>query len=155
TPSYRGSVDVFLNDGKGRFARGKSAISERIRPTSMALADLGGSGSLDVAVSDLFGSVALFENQGDATFRLLPDSPLVSYLLDALVSGDLDGDQDIALVASSRYLNSGIFVFSNKGGIFHLSATYHVGAATTSIAAGHFDGDGLLDLAVAHFESSC
>ncbi len=115
-------------------------------PTSIAVADFNGDGSMDIVTeNDLDGTVSVLLGKGDGTFQ-----PAVTYAagsnLRALAVGDFNGDgnADIAVVG----VGTGVAILLGKGdGTFEHAA--FLPFTGTAVIVSDFNGDGVADLAVA------
>ncbi|PYJ97764.1 MAG: VCBS repeat-containing protein [Verrucomicrobia bacterium] len=168
----RCSVSVLLGNGDGTFQRAVSYAAGWY-PFCVAVGDLNGDGKPDLAVANqggvsaynggwptayTNGSVSVLLGKGDGTF-----DPPVNYATGNYASshsvaiGDFNGDgrRDLAVAnyasydAIGSYTNGDVSVlFGNGDGTFQPAASYVVGAAPGSLAAGDFNGDSKDDLAV-------
>ncbi len=104
----RASVDVFINDGSGRFAARvpyPTSASDTGEGRALVLADFDRDGDLDVAASDPDdNSVGLYLNRGDGTFAPVTAFP-IGHAPRHLASGDLDGDHRLDLVVAVQGAN--------------------------------------------------
>lgn len=123
-------------------------------PIGMVEGDWDGDGDLDLAI--VFGgsddNISVKLNNGDGTFALSADYPAGDYPY-GITAGDWDGDGDLDLVVTNvPFFGSGdIFVLKGNGdGTFAAPVTYAVGIKPIRIAAGDWNGDGDLDLAVSN-----
>jgi hypothetical protein len=127
---------------------------------AVAIGDLNGDGSPDVAVANSFdgeiedvGSVSVRLNRGDGSLRPRRDygtgpGPV------AVALGDLNGDGKPDLVTGNggtgQFLNT-ISVLLNKGnGSFGAGKDYEVGFVPFAVAIGDLNGDGKNDVAAAN-----
>jgi len=121
------------------------------RPYQVAAANLTNSGNLDLAVANyLTSEVSILLGKGDGTFqkakRFSVSTPI------GIAAGDFNGDgkTDLAIVEGGGTGQSTVAIFLNDGaGNFHQSGNRLCGIYSFSVAAGDFNGDGNLDLAVA------
>jgi len=144
TANTSGSVSVLLNRGDGTF-RAKVDYAAGGAPSSIALADFDRDGFLDAAVASaraLHGRhVTVLLGRGDGSFRLRRYFAARVYA-SRLGSGDLNADGSPDLVFSD---GGRLAAMLNRGnGTFQGPLWF--GLADT-LAAGDFNGDGLLDVA--------
>jgi hypothetical protein len=145
-------VSIFLGLGDGTFAPptyyavGKS-------PLALVAGDFNGDGHLDLAVADSGSDdVSILLGNGDGTFK-----PAIRYPLEIspqnLVVGDFNGDGRLDLAVVGNANNAGIgevsVLLGQGDGTFQAVAPFAVPYQTDALAAGDFNGDGHLDLAVA------
>lgn len=136
----------------------RSDIVAGRQPERVATADFNGDGLLDIVAADPPNNeLLLFLGNGNGTFQ----APL--YIGTGLspanvIAGDFNGDgrQDLATVNSIG--NSVSIIFGNGNGTFqpHIDSGVAVGNSNTPVwlAAGDFDHDGNLDLAVLNSNGS-
>jgi hypothetical protein len=144
---------VLFGNGDGTFQPG---VSLGLSGFAVAAADFNGDGKLDLAVCTFSGKIAVLPGDGDGAFqspiyanggvnRTLPGS-------NPIAVGDFNGDGKLDLAAVSG--NSTISVFLGRGdGTFQPPINYNYNSYNSppspqSLAAGDFNGDGKLDLAV-------
>jgi len=138
------------------------AVKTRVgtKPTALAAADFDGDGYTDLAVTygvSRFVSVLLNTNPADATTAFSAQVKLShpgKNTPAAIAATDLDGDGRNDLIVANTGAGT-VTVFSNLGGaIFHSTATFDLDNTppkkSSSIALSDFDGDGLLDIAIAN-----
>jgi VCBS repeat protein/FG-GAP repeat protein len=145
-----GSVSVLLGNGDGTF-RSHTDYAAGSAAQVPIVGDFNGDGILDLAVPYFPCSVAVLLGRGDGTFQ-----PAVSYSTGCNtthgITADFNGDGklDLAIVNWGSGPNSaGVSILLGNGdGTFQPSVDYVVGDTTTQAAAGDFNRDGKLDLAV-------
>jgi len=134
--------------GDGTFAPAVS-YSAGSHPHSVTTGDFNRDGKLDVAVGG--DNVAILLGRGDGTFASSTDIAMpfpVGFLTQADLRGT--GIEDLLLVDADRSSpNSAIYVLYGKGdGSFIAPIAYNVGVLPLWLAAGDFNSDGAVDVAV-------
>src|SRR6266849_8763870 len=157
-----GCITVLLGLGDGSF---QQAFHFDIHgtPSAMVAADFNGDGTLDLAVATIAGDrpgggcITVLSGLGNGSFVQTFDIP-VNGRPTSLVTGDFNGDGilDLAVAtAEDRPGGGGCIVVllglgSQEGtGGFQQAFDIHVNGRPTSLVVGDFNGDGILDLAVA------
>jgi enediyne biosynthesis protein E4 len=150
---------MYLNDGKGNFARANVLpnIDESIATVLAADYDadgdqdlfLGGA-SVPAMYPTLPKSYILKNEKGtfqDVTATIAPDFAKIG-MVHALEWADLNGDKSPELLVTGEWMNINVFI--NKGGKLELATTQYGLDKTAgfwrSIEASDFDGDGDIDL---------
>jgi hypothetical protein len=153
------SVSVFLGKGDGTFYAGqKYAVSNS--PVAVAVGDFNGDGVPDLAVVQFnptlnTGSVSILQGNGDGTFQAAQEYTLGSVEPLNVVVGDFNGDgiPDLAIVEqASAFDDTGtVSILLGKGdGTFANAQNFPTGHSPFSVAAGDFNNDGNVDLAIAN-----
>jgi len=130
-------------------------------PNSLVTHDFDSDGILDLAVADMQGDAVILlkgngsEGQGDGTFQIsavYPTRPGTA----CVIAEDFDED-GICDLAAANYFDDTISILIGDGsggqgdGTFQPAVHYPAGNGPPQLAAGHFDEDGHLDLAVTNY----
>ncbi len=152
------SVSALLGNGDGTFtATAATNLATEYGLGPLVADDFDQDGILDLAivtVSDAAGdaTVTVLLGNGDGTFRPITPGPAVGRGGQQIAAGDFNGDgiPDLAVeVESSAGDSSSIAILLGNGdGTFTPATGSEVTGEYGSIAAGDFNGDGILDLAV-------
>ncbi len=150
------TVSILLGNGDGTF---QPAVSYPVgnNPGAMVAGDFNGEGKLDLAVANANDdTVSVLIGNGDGTFRPAVARPVGlndpgEKGPDAMVAGDFNGDGRLDLAIANFNSGTVSILLGNGDGTFRAPVDYSTGLYTTpdAIAAGDFNGDGRLDLAVA------
>ena len=161
-----GNMDLALTDGRGcvRIFRGLgNGQLETLTPIvsiyaagTVETGDLDGDGDADVVAADLeFVSVSVLLNQAGVLAPPVAYPVAASSLqLGLLELSDLDADGDLDLATAIRTSTSVSVLRNNGNGTFAPFTAYFVPNTTIDIAAEDVDGDGDVDLLVAHVGAS-
>jgi hypothetical protein len=160
------SPKMYLNNGTADPFAG--AVGTNIEPSktstySLILGDLDGDEDLDLVLNSFTFPMRLFLNNGTsdpfsgvAAINITSETQVVANAVHAVALGDLDGDEDLDIVASRGsfplrlYLNNGSpDPFAGVAGVEITSDTGSV-RSLRSLALADFDGDGDLDIAAGH-----
>src|SRR5262245_56258818 len=151
------NLQVLKGNGDGTF---QAAVSYTVGlyPRAVVAGDFDADGDLDLATASYVypgtnGTVTILRNAGDGTFTSAGGVYVGTQPHDLAV-GDFDGDGDLDLVAAGYWLSGYsiheplVKVLLGQGdGTFTAGPTY-TDWAPGAVAAGDFDADGDLDLAV-------
>jgi hypothetical protein len=153
--SNNNNVSVLLGNGDGTFQAARS-FAAGVSPSSVAVADFNDDGILDLAVANntIQGTVSVLLGNGNGTFQA-PRTYAAGTDPVSVAVGDFTGADipDLAVVdeGDSQGRGEGVSVLLGNGdGTFQAQRTFSAGGNPVEVAVGDFNGDGLLDLAVAN-----
>jgi hypothetical protein len=157
------SISVFMGNGDGTFQPPQTYFLNGFFPDGVALADLRGTGKLDIVVSVQFnssftdGEMDVLFNNGDGTFGLTQSYATHGPAPQGLVVGNFagNGKKDVAVVDFSSFTTFGsVSVFLNNGdGTFGTPSVFHAGNGADGIAAADLRGTGKDDIVVSDFNN--
>jgi hypothetical protein len=150
-----GSVSLLLGDGDGGFRDPRSYWTGTM-PLCVAVGDFNGDGVEDLVVADrgsiegIGSGLSVLLGIGDGTFQAEHRMGAGSFPLSVAV-GDFDGDGRLdAAVANGLIPGTVSLLLGNGDGTFRgIPRAFEVCDFPNSVAVGDFNGDGLLDVAVA------
>jgi hypothetical protein len=145
------AVSVLLGHGDGTFHDQAALYSTGTdsNPTSVAVGDLNGDGTLDLAAAtEGSNAVAVLLGNGDGTFQPHQDHG-AGWSPSAVTIADLDGDRRPDLAVANLTDATMSVLLGNGDGTFQNRIDHRTGAWPASVAASDLDGDGNLDLAAA------
>jgi len=161
TAAFGGSQNVvYLNDGDGSFPVARNFGPGSDATEAVVVGDMDGDGDLDIAAGNKGQQGVVYLNDGDGNFNTDPEIICTAPPADArcfgsasdptqgLAIGDMDGDDDLDLVAGNYGGQSAVYL---NDGLAGFSVSHHVGPMgdpTEAVAVGDLNGDGLLDIAV-------
>ena len=143
-----GNVSVLLGKGDGTF---ESAVEypAGMNPVSVAVADFNGDGKPDIAAGDDWNSVSILLNAGNGTFDAEVNYP-AKFCCNSIETADVNGDGKIDLVGTPGMNAEVTVLLGNGDGTFQAASYWGSGAlASTAVAVGQFNGNGMTDLAIA------
>ncbi len=144
--NWSGQNSVFLNDGRGNLTESSNLGSNRT--VAGRGGDMNGDGAIDIVacVPGTSGGVEVWTNDGAGSFSLAQTAPVGSTAgCGALTVGDLDGDGDLDVAASSDSDTGENGLLTNDGGSLTAASTFST-TTRSDLVLGDFDGDGDLDM---------
>jgi hypothetical protein len=150
---YQGSVNIFLGNGDGTFARAPGIDDGHAWHNAVAVGDFRGDGIQDLAVTDSTGTtVGVFLGNGDGTFQHARTFA-VGFRPWSVAVGDFNGDANQDLVVANLGSDTVSVLLGNGDGSFQPAQSFAAGTSPVSVAVGDFNGDGFPDVAVANQDS--
>ena len=146
---------MLLNNGAGGFvAAVGSPFAVGAAPAFVAVGDFNGDGRFDIVTADSGGNtVTVLLGNGSGGFTAASGSPFaVGLSPSAVVIGDLNRDGKLDLVVANAAGNSVTVLLGDGLGGFAAAVGSPVaaGLSPSGVALGDWNGDGLLDLAIAN-----
>jgi len=144
-------ITLLLGGPAGTFA-GARDTSVGTFPLFGAVGDFNGDGKPDLVASNV-GSITVMLAKGGGAFAAPVTYPVTGPTNPFVVVADLNGDShlDIIAVNQNLYASDTVSILLGKGdGTFQPAVDYAVGVSSISAAVADFNGDGILDLAVAN-----
>lgn len=151
------SLSILLGKGDGTFLKKPPLVKVGVRPTTASAGDFNGDGTLDLAVVNSgSNSISILLGNGDGTFTLKA-TPVVELSPWGVAASDFNGDGKLDLAVTNSCGSTGcatsygsVSILLGVGdGTFSVSTmTLDAAQKPMGIAAGDFNGDRKLDLAV-------
>jgi hypothetical protein len=151
-PDNPGFANVILNSASspGSFQTGVQYPTTNLDASSMAVADLTGSGALDMVVANAYGSVSIYlHGATPGTFMQAVDVA-TSGAPNQVVVGDINGDGLPDLVLADLY-GSVIYLLQDPAhpGQFLDPVVMPTATSSSSVALADLNGDGAVDIVAA------
>jgi len=153
-----GTVSVFLANGSGGLSF-VSTLTVGSQPRAFAVADFNGDGALDLAVTNQSdpGTLILLPGDGHGNFSLANQRQFTTgHGPDAMTAADFNGDGRPDLAIVNQFTNNVTVLLGDGAGGFTTAtgSPFAAGASAVAIVAGDFNGDGVVDLAIANQNSN-
>src|SRR6266513_4901807 len=154
----QGTIDILLGNGDGTFTQAPgSPIPIGIAAGYILVGDFNGDGKPDLAVQEESTNTAaiieVFLGNGDGTFVPAPGpTSFMEELSPVIAAGDFNGDGKLYFAVAHHFSNSLSILLGNGDGTLAQPVDTPVPADALGgsiIATGDFNGDGILDLAIA------
>ena len=144
-------VDILKNFGGGDFEVTQE-ISDRLATTGLAAGDWNGNGDMDLAFSNAYNHTADIVTNNGAGIFTVTQTFQDQNTSNAVISGDWDGDRDLDLAVANPGAGNVVFLENDGTGSFAvaIAKTITGQSGPYGLAAGDWNGDNLLDLAVAN-----
>ena len=126
----------------------QSTSAAGLDPHAIAVADLNGDGSPDVAVPDFWASiVSVLLSNGNGTFQAARTVAVGDTPSDVAIA-DVNNDGKPDLIVTNKLQNTVSVLLGNGDGTFQPQAVLTVRGQPNEVAAGDLNGDGKPDLAI-------
>ncbi len=150
------SLSVRLGDGLGGFGGSVSVPTSFFGaslPHTIISGDYNRDGNIDLAVTMVTGNrVLIFEGDGTGNFPTTPRSYTTGNGPNSIITNDFNGDGLLDMAVANQFGNTiTVRLGTVAAPFFGGSTAYATGSGTqpTGLTSGDFNGDGILDIAVA------
>lgn len=151
TEKKEAGIQVWLGDGKGKWLVETGPTNENIY-MDVALADFNGDGELDLAGAGWGTDGALRVWLGDGTGSWATTTPLKVGSFYALSTGDMNGDENLDILAGTYREGIQIFLGDGTGGFRTAHSPIQKGSFWKVLPL-DLDGDGKLDIVAGSIEN--
>ena len=153
-----GSVYILPGTGQGTFGNVTSFSVGTKLPSAICVGNFNADNLSDIVVADINGGVSIgLQNAQGNGFATEENISQVGTSPTAIAARDFNGDGSLDFAITSSGSNN-VSILLNTGGAgadrFSIPVNYAVGTNPTSIAAGDFNGDNILDIAVTNSVSN-
>jgi hypothetical protein len=158
--SNAASIQVVASRATVGFANATgSPIPAGTNPFRVAVGDFNGDRRPDLAVVNFGQTITVLLGNGDGSFTPVTSSPATGVWPYSVVVGDFNGDGKLDLAVANQDSENVTILLGNGDGTFTAPASSPDSipsgvSGPVSLAVGDFNGDGILDLAVADYSSN-
>jgi Ca2+-binding RTX toxin-like protein len=147
-----GRVEVLLGNGDGTFISATTYTTVGYDPTSLAVADLTGSGTLDVVVANHYSNnVSVLMGNGNGKFGSVNSFYAGAYVFDVAIADVLNnGTPDIVVTDASGSSDHDAYLLGNDNGSFGAPQFVLAGNDPRVVVVADFNNDDLPDFATAN-----
>ena len=151
-----GYVDILLGNGDGTFQSDSVTNLTYISIRAVSVADFNGDGNADLVVAAWYGGSQILLGNGDGTVR--NGISIGVYGEVSVLTEDWNGDGNVDIVLGSIYnpynlIGAQLWTGNGNGG-FQAGDDNSPSLAVYGLAAGDFNGDGIIDLAAGEYNNS-
>ena len=152
-PGTTGKILIFMGDGTGGFVQSPASPLKANSSSvgSVVVGDFNEDGKRDVSIPSSPSGIDVFLGNGDGSFASPLQSPSNDFFSGSFISKDFNGDGHLDLAHSevlSLYSSTLYIELGDGKGKFSNSSKANVSLAAYNLAAGDFNDDRKLDLAL-------
>ncbi|CAF4326047.1 unnamed protein product, partial [Rotaria sp. Silwood2] len=149
------SIGIFLGIGNSSFDNQKVISTALCHPLWIHVSDLNNDTLLDLVTTN-YGtqSISIFFGNGNGSFsHPITYSTGYDSLSFSVITGDFNNDDQLDLAVANYGTSTVDILLANRSDnfVYHKKFSTGINSHPYSIAVGHFNGDNLLDIAVANY----